>query len=64
MQTDDVYDRIKKDTVSTGFSRVDHPQELHGRCNALLGMIENEAELKRQEEAKAKSSKGKAGGSY
>jgi SWI/SNF-related matrix-associated actin-dependent regulator of chromatin subfamily A member 5 len=70
MQTEDVYDRIKKDITEFPVFRFDwffksrSPQELQRRCNTLLGMIEKEAELKQQEEAKAKSSKGKAGGSY
>ncbi|KAF8715643.1 hypothetical protein AX14_012523 [Amanita brunnescens Koide BX004] len=68
MQTEDVYDRIKKDITEFPVFRFDwffksrSPQELQRRCNTLLGMIEKEAELKQQEEAKAKSSKGKKRG--
>ena len=65
MQTEEVYDRIKKDITEFPVFRFDwffksrSPQELQRRCNTLLTMIEKEAELKQQEEAKAKSSKGK-----
>ncbi|KAF8638665.1 hypothetical protein AX17_002046 [Amanita inopinata Kibby_2008] len=66
MQTEDVYERIKKDITEFPVFRFDwffksrSPQELQRRCNTLLSMIEKEAEVKQQEEAKAKStSKGK-----
>ncbi|KAG5652539.1 hypothetical protein H0H81_004649 [Sphagnurus paluster] len=71
MQADDVYERIKKDITEFPVFRFDwffksrSPQELQRRCNTLLGMIEKEAELKMQEEAKAKgtsASKGKKRG--
>ncbi|KAJ7224436.1 SNF2 family N-terminal domain-containing protein [Mycena pura] len=65
MQTDDVYERIKKDITEFPVFRFDwffksrSPQELQRRCNTLLGMIEKEAELRQAEEAKAKGAKGK-----
>lgn len=65
MQTEDVYERIKKDITEFPVFRFDwffksrSAQELQRRCNTLLGMIEKEAELKAQEEAKAKGTKGK-----
>ncbi|KAM6494001.1 SNF2 family N-terminal domain containing protein [Amanita muscaria] len=69
MQTEDVYERIKKDITEFPVFRFDwffksrSPQELQRRCNTLLSMIEKEAELQEQEEAKAKStSKGKKRG--
>ncbi|PFH46856.1 hypothetical protein AMATHDRAFT_68955 [Amanita thiersii Skay4041] len=69
MQTEDVYERIKKDITEFPVFRFDwffksrSPQELQRRCNTLLTMIEKEAEVKQQEEAKAKStSKGKKRG--
>ncbi|KAK7030739.1 SNF2 family N-terminal domain-containing protein [Favolaschia claudopus] len=64
MQTDDVYERIKKDITEFPVFRFDwffksrSPQELQRRCNTLLGMIEKEAEVRQAEEAKAKG-KGK-----
>jgi len=61
-----VYERIKKDITEFPVFRFDwffksrSPQELQRRCNTLLGMIEKEAEVKMQEEAKAKgAAKGK-----
>ncbi|KAG6826565.1 hypothetical protein H0H92_015298 [Tricholoma furcatifolium] len=69
MQSDDVYERIKKDITEFPVFRFDwffksrSPQELQRRCNTLLSMIEKEAEAKQQEEAKAKSAaKGKKRG--
>ncbi|KAJ7281833.1 SNF2 family N-terminal domain-containing protein [Mycena rebaudengoi] len=52
MQTDDVYERIKKDITEFPVFRFDwffksrSPQELQRRCNTLLGMIEKEAGAK------------------
>jgi SWI/SNF-related matrix-associated actin-dependent regulator of chromatin subfamily A member 5 len=60
MQSDDVYERIKKDITEFPVFRFDWffksrtPQELQRRCNTLLGLIEKEYELKLAEEAKAK----------
>ncbi|EGN93575.1 hypothetical protein SERLA73DRAFT_171912 [Serpula lacrymans var. lacrymans S7.3] len=60
MRADDVYERIKKDITEFPVFRFDwffksrSPQELQRRCNTLLGMIEKEAEVKQQEEVKAK----------
>ncbi|KAF5371313.1 hypothetical protein D9758_004202 [Tetrapyrgos nigripes] len=60
MQADDVYERIKKDISEFPVFRFDwffksrSPQELQRRCNTLLSMIEKEAELKKEEEMKAK----------
>lgn len=60
MTADDVYERIKKDITEFPVFRFDwffksrSPQELQRRCNTLLGMIEKEAEVKQQEEIKAK----------
>ena len=60
MTADDVYERIKKDITEFPVFRFDwffksrSPQELQRRCNTLLGMIEKEAEVKQQEEVKAK----------
>ncbi|KAK7051471.1 chromatin remodeling complex Adenosinetriphosphatase [Paramarasmius palmivorus] len=69
MQTEDVYERIKKDITEFPVFRFDwffksrSPQELQRRCNTLLGMIEKEAEAKQQEELKNKGgSKGKKRG--
>lgn len=65
MQTDDVYERIKKDITEFPVFRFDwffksrSPQELQRRCNTLLSMIEKEAEMEVQEEAAKKSTKGK-----
>jgi SWI/SNF-related matrix-associated actin-dependent regulator of chromatin subfamily A member 5 len=65
MTADDVYERIKKDITEFPVFRFDwffksrSPQELQRRCNTLLGMIEKEAELRKEEEAKNKPSKGK-----
>lgn len=68
MQTDDVYERIKKDITEFPVFRFDwffksrSPQELQRRCNTLLSMIEKEAEMEAQEEAAKKttsSAKGK-----
>jgi SWI/SNF-related matrix-associated actin-dependent regulator of chromatin subfamily A member 5 len=71
MQTDDVYERIKKDITEFPVFRFDwffksrSPQELQRRCNTLLTMIEKEAELEVQEEvvvkkgASASGTKGK-----
>lgn len=65
MQTDDVYERIKKDITEFPVFRFDwffksrSPQELQRRCNTLLSMIEKEAEMEAQEEAAKKSTKGK-----
>ncbi|SJL09809.1 related to ISW2-ATPase component of a two subunit chromatin remodeling complex [Armillaria ostoyae] len=50
LQTDDVYDKIKRDIMESPLFRFDwffksrSPQELQRRCNTLLGMIEKEAE--------------------
>ncbi|KAK7470113.1 chromatin remodeling complex Adenosinetriphosphatase [Stygiomarasmius scandens] len=60
MQVEDVYERIKKDITEFPVFRFDwffksrSPQELQRRCNTLLSMIEKEAELKKEEEMKAK----------
>ena len=60
MTADDAYERIKKDITELPVVRFDwtlktrSPQELQRRCNTLLGMIEKEAEVKQQEEIKAK----------
>lgn len=60
MQSDDVYERIKRDITEFPVFRFDwffksrSPQELQRRCNTLLGMIEKEAEAKKEEEMKAK----------
>ncbi|KAJ3574436.1 hypothetical protein NP233_g1754 [Leucocoprinus birnbaumii] len=71
MQTDDVYERIKKDITEFPVFRFDwffksrSPQELQRRCNTLLSMIEKEAEMEAQEEAAKKttsSAKGKKRG--
>ncbi|KAG5641118.1 hypothetical protein DXG03_005971 [Asterophora parasitica] len=69
MQADDVYERIKKDITEFPVFRFDwffksrSPVELGRRCNTLLGMIEKEAELRREEEAAAsKKGKGKKRG--
>ena len=49
MQTEDVYDRIKKDITEfpvfhfDWFFKSRSPQELQRWCNTLLGMIEKEA---------------------
>jgi SWI/SNF-related matrix-associated actin-dependent regulator of chromatin subfamily A member 5 len=65
MQQEDVYERIKKDITEFPVFRFDwffksrSPQELQRRCNTLLGMIEKEAEQKKEEEAKAKGSRSK-----
>jgi SWI/SNF-related matrix-associated actin-dependent regulator of chromatin subfamily A member 5 len=66
MQTEDVYERIKKDITEFPVFRFDwffksrSPQELQRRCNTLLTMIEKEAEQEAQEEAAKKSTtKGK-----
>lgn len=65
MQTDDVYERIKKDITEFPVFRFDwffksrSPQELQRRCNTLLSMIEKEAEMEAQEEAAKRSTKGK-----
>ncbi|KAJ7050499.1 SNF2 family N-terminal domain-containing protein [Mycena amicta] len=65
MQTEDVYERIKRDITEFPVFRFDWffksrtPQELQRRCNTLLGMIEKEAEVRQAEEARAKGSKGK-----
>jgi SWI/SNF-related matrix-associated actin-dependent regulator of chromatin subfamily A member 5 len=65
MQTEDVYDQTKKDITEFPVFRFDwffksqSPQEVQRRCNTPLSMIEKEAELKQQEDAKAKLSKGK-----
>jgi SWI/SNF-related matrix-associated actin-dependent regulator of chromatin subfamily A member 5 len=65
MQTEDVYERIKKDITEFPVFRFDWffksrtPQELQRRCNTLLTMIEKEAELEAQEEAVKKQPKGK-----
>jgi SWI/SNF-related matrix-associated actin-dependent regulator of chromatin subfamily A member 5 len=65
MTADDVYERIKKDITEFPVFRFDwffksrSPQELQRRCNTLLGMIEKEAEVRKEEEAKNKPSKGK-----
>lgn len=65
MQTEDVYERIKKDITEFPVFRFDWffksrtPQELQRRCNTLLTMIEKEAELEAQEEAAKKQPKGK-----
>ncbi|TFK68179.1 hypothetical protein BDN72DRAFT_769633 [Pluteus cervinus] len=62
MQSEDVYERIKKDITEFPVFRFDwffksrSPQELQRRCNTLLGMIEKEEEARRQEEAKSRSS--------
>ncbi|EMD32673.1 hypothetical protein CERSUDRAFT_118698 [Gelatoporia subvermispora B] len=68
MQTEDVYERIKKDITEFPVFRFDwffksrSPQELQRRCNTLLGMIEKEAEQKQAEEIKIKGTKGKKRG--
>ncbi|EIW87448.1 hypothetical protein CONPUDRAFT_87220 [Coniophora puteana RWD-64-598 SS2] len=69
MQTEDVYERIKRDISEFPVFRFDwffksrSPQELQRRCNTLLGMIEKEAEQKAQEEVKTKGgSRGKKRG--
>ncbi|XP_006454979.1 SNF2 family DNA-dependent ATPase [Agaricus bisporus var. bisporus H97] len=68
MQTEDVYERIKKDITEFPVFRFDWffksrtPQELQRRCNTLLTMIEKEAELEAQEEAAKKQPKGKKRG--
>ncbi|KAF4613338.1 hypothetical protein D9613_011056 [Agrocybe pediades] len=65
MQSDDVYERIKKDITEFPVFRFDwffksrSPQELQRRCNTLLGMIEKEEEQRQSEEAKLKPTKGK-----
>lgn len=56
--TDDVYERIKKDITEFPVFRFDwffksrSPQELQRRCNTLMGMIEKEEEMRQSEEAK------------
>ncbi|KAF8660982.1 hypothetical protein AX16_001504 [Volvariella volvacea WC 439] len=72
MQTEDVYEKIKRDITEFPVFRFDwffksrSPQELQRRCNTLLSMIEKEEEaLREQEAASAKSraaSKGKKRG--
>ncbi|KAF5352870.1 hypothetical protein D9756_006326 [Leucocoprinus leucothites] len=68
MQTDDVYEKIKKDITEFPVFRFDwffksrSPQELQRRCNTLLSMIEKEAETEAQEEAAKKTTKGKKRG--
>lgn len=70
MQTEDVYERIKKDITEFPVFRFDwffksrSPQELQRRCNTLLTMIEKEAETEAQEEAAKKSTKGKVRTSF
>jgi SWI/SNF-related matrix-associated actin-dependent regulator of chromatin subfamily A member 5 len=62
MTADDVYERIKKDITEFPALQFDwflSPQELQRRCNTLLKMIEKEAELEKEKEAKNKPSKGK-----
>jgi len=60
MTADDLYERIKKDITRFPVFRFDwifesqSLQELQRRCNTLSGMIEKEAEVKQQEEIKAK----------
>ncbi|KXN86814.1 ISWI chromatin-remodeling complex ATPase ISW2 [Leucoagaricus sp. SymC.cos] len=61
MQTEDVYERIKKDITEFPVFRFDwffksrSPQELQRRCNTLLSMIEKEAEMEAQEIQEAAS---------
>jgi SWI/SNF-related matrix-associated actin-dependent regulator of chromatin subfamily A member 5 len=65
MQSDDVYECLKKDISEFPVFRFDwfiksrSPQELQRRCNTLLGMIEKEEELRQSEAAKLKPTKGK-----
>lgn len=65
METEDVYERIKKDITEFPVFRFDwffksrSPQELQRRCNTLLGMIEKEASEQQAQEVKAKGTKGK-----
>jgi len=60
MTADDIYERIEKDITDFSVFRFDwffksqSPQEPQRRCNTMLGMIEKEAEVKQQEEIKAK----------
>ncbi|KAF7294468.1 hypothetical protein MKEN_01439300 [Mycena kentingensis (nom. inval.)] len=64
MQTEDVYERIKRDITEFPVFRFDWffksrtTQELQRRCTTLLGMIEKEAEQRQLEEARVKG-KGK-----
>ncbi|KAF9001710.1 SNF2 family N-terminal domain-containing protein [Cyathus striatus] len=71
MQSEDVYERIKKDITEFPVFRFDwffksrSPQELQRRCNTLLTMIEKEEEALQEEVGKAKAastSKGKKRG--
>ncbi|EED77797.1 predicted protein [Postia placenta Mad-698-R] len=63
-----IYERIKKDITEFPVFRFDwffknrSPQKLQRRCNALLGMIEKDAEQKQAEEIKTKGPKGKKRG--
>ncbi|EED82663.1 predicted protein [Postia placenta Mad-698-R] len=63
-----IYERIKKDITEFPVFHFDwffknrSPQKLQRRCNALLGMIEKDAEQKQAEEIKTKGPKGKKRG--
>ena len=66
LKADDVYERIKRDITEFPVFRFDWffksrtPQELQRRCTTLLGLIEKEADMEQEEEAKMKaSSRGK-----
>lgn len=66
LKADDVYERIKRDITEFPVFRFDWffksrtPQELQRRCTTLLGLIEKEADLEQEEEAKMKAtSRGK-----
>jgi len=60
MIANDVYEPIKKNITEflvfwfDWFFKSRSPQELQRQCNIFLGMIEMEAEVKQQEEIKAK----------
>lgn len=61
LSADDVYERIKRDITEFPVFRFDWffksrtPQELQRRCTTLLGLIEKEADIEQQEEAKTKA---------
>jgi SWI/SNF-related matrix-associated actin-dependent regulator of chromatin subfamily A member 5 len=65
MTTDDVYECIKKEFPVFRFDwffKSQSLQELQRHCNTLLGVIKKEAEVKQQEEIKAKGgARGKVG---
>ncbi|TRM60158.1 SNF2 family N-terminal domain-containing protein [Schizophyllum amplum] len=68
MQTEDVYERIKKDITEFPVFRFDwffksrSAIELNRRCNTLLGMIEKEAEQHAAEQKAQTSTRGKKRG--